>query len=199
MDLSFAAFITFLTDNWQWLLLGLFVAEKVVKFTPWEQDDVVFDFLVIPIFNKIKELGGLKVFLPFLLVLAFAVPSYAETRSYAPVVTWNRLDESGAKELSYPVTLKVYNFNTNELVSQQAITDGASTEFTLPGFAVDVPDNTEVELVLYATATDSAGNVSKNSVEVKKLLYGKDTIPPGAPSLIDIILAFFMRIFRFFV
>ncbi|KKM03080.1 hypothetical protein LCGC14_1778030 [marine sediment metagenome] len=32
-------------DNWQWLLIGFYVAEKIVKATPWPYDDIVVDII----------------------------------------------------------------------------------------------------------------------------------------------------------
>jgi len=34
-----------LTVNWKWVLLGLYVAEKVVKLTPTKYDDIVVDIV----------------------------------------------------------------------------------------------------------------------------------------------------------
>ncbi len=31
--------------NWEYILLGLFVAEKIVKVTPWPYDDIVIDII----------------------------------------------------------------------------------------------------------------------------------------------------------
>ena len=33
----------FLIENWQYVLLGLFIAEKIVKITPVKWDDIVVD------------------------------------------------------------------------------------------------------------------------------------------------------------
>ncbi|MGE4296841.1 MAG: hypothetical protein AB7E47_02330 [Desulfovibrionaceae bacterium] len=35
--------ITYIIDYWQWILLGLFVAEKIVKISPCTWDDIVVD------------------------------------------------------------------------------------------------------------------------------------------------------------
>ena len=42
----------FVFANWEWFLLGLFVLEKVVKITPFKQDDVIFDMVIKPVWNK---------------------------------------------------------------------------------------------------------------------------------------------------
>ena len=35
--------MSFITANWEWVLLGLYVLEKAVKLSPSKKDDVVFD------------------------------------------------------------------------------------------------------------------------------------------------------------
>ena len=32
-----------LIQNWQWILLGFFIAEKIVKLTPFKWDDLLVD------------------------------------------------------------------------------------------------------------------------------------------------------------
>jgi len=44
----------FLTGNWEWIMLALYVIEKVVKLSPSKKDDVIFDMLIKPILNKVK-------------------------------------------------------------------------------------------------------------------------------------------------
>ena len=34
-----------IAHNWQWLLAGFYVAEKIVKLTPTKYDDIVVDVL----------------------------------------------------------------------------------------------------------------------------------------------------------
>ena len=46
--------VSFITANWEWVLLVLYVVEKVVKLSPSKKDDVVFDMVIKPIFDKIK-------------------------------------------------------------------------------------------------------------------------------------------------
>ena len=36
---------TWLIENWQWILIGFYVAEKVVKLTPFSWDDILVDGL----------------------------------------------------------------------------------------------------------------------------------------------------------
>ena len=43
-----------LTSNWEWVLLSMYVLEKIVKLSPTTKDDVVFDMVLKPIFEKIK-------------------------------------------------------------------------------------------------------------------------------------------------
>mgnify|MGYP003136684737 CR=1 FL=1 len=47
-----------LTANWEWVLLGMYVLEKVVKLSPTKKDDVVFDMVLKPIWNAVKGMSG---------------------------------------------------------------------------------------------------------------------------------------------
>ena len=40
-----------LATNWEWVLLGFYVVEKVVKLSPSKKDDIIFDSILKPIFN----------------------------------------------------------------------------------------------------------------------------------------------------
>ncbi len=44
----------FLTSNWEWVLLALYVVEKDIKLSPSKKDDVVWDMVLKPIISKIK-------------------------------------------------------------------------------------------------------------------------------------------------
>ncbi len=44
----------FLTSNWEWVMLALYVVEKVVKLSPSKKDDVIFDMVLKPILDKVK-------------------------------------------------------------------------------------------------------------------------------------------------
>ena len=44
----------FITSNWEWFLLGLYVLEKAIKLSPSKKDDLVWDMVVKPIVDKIK-------------------------------------------------------------------------------------------------------------------------------------------------
>ena len=44
----------FLTGNWEWIMLALYVIEKVVKLSPSKKDDVIFDMVLKPIIDKVK-------------------------------------------------------------------------------------------------------------------------------------------------
>jgi hypothetical protein len=46
--------ITFLTANWEWFLLGLYILEKAIKLSPSKKDDLVWDMVLKPIVDKIK-------------------------------------------------------------------------------------------------------------------------------------------------
>tara|TARA_R100000700_G_C3153833_1_gene131669 strand:- start:171 stop:320 length:150 start_codon:yes stop_codon:yes gene_type:complete len=43
-----------LTDNWQYVMVGFYALEKVVKITPTKYDDMVVDMLLKPLFNSLK-------------------------------------------------------------------------------------------------------------------------------------------------
>ena len=44
----------FLTSNWEWILLALYVVEKAIKLSPSKKDDVIFDMILKPIIDKVK-------------------------------------------------------------------------------------------------------------------------------------------------
>ena len=46
--------MSFLTSNWEWVLLAFYVIEKVVKLSPSKKDDVIFDMVIKPVLDKIK-------------------------------------------------------------------------------------------------------------------------------------------------
>ena len=45
---------SFLTSNWEWFLLGLYVLEKAIKLSPSKKDDLIWDMVLKPIVDKIK-------------------------------------------------------------------------------------------------------------------------------------------------
>ena len=50
--------MSFLTANWEWILLTMYVLEKVVKLSPTTKDDVIFDMVLKPIWNTLKGMSG---------------------------------------------------------------------------------------------------------------------------------------------
>ena len=44
----------FITSNWEWVLLAIYVVEKAVKLSPSKKDDVIFDMILKPIVDKFK-------------------------------------------------------------------------------------------------------------------------------------------------
>ena len=44
----------FLTSNWEYVLLAVYVIGKVVKLSPSKKDDVIFDMIIKPIVEKMK-------------------------------------------------------------------------------------------------------------------------------------------------
>ena len=45
---------SFITSNWEWCLLVLYVVEKAIKLSPSKKDDLVWDMVIKPIVAKIK-------------------------------------------------------------------------------------------------------------------------------------------------
>ena len=45
---------SFITGNWEWCLLALYVLEKGIKLSPSKKDDLVWDMVLKPIVEKIK-------------------------------------------------------------------------------------------------------------------------------------------------
>ena len=43
-----------LTGNWEYVLLVVYVVEKLVKLSPSKKDDVIFDMILKPIMDKMK-------------------------------------------------------------------------------------------------------------------------------------------------
>ena len=44
----------FITSNWEWCLLGLYVLEKGIKLSPSKKDDLLWDMVLKPIVNKVR-------------------------------------------------------------------------------------------------------------------------------------------------
>ena len=47
--------MTWITANWEWVLLGIYTLEKIVKLTPTSKDDVLFDMILSPLFDKFRS------------------------------------------------------------------------------------------------------------------------------------------------
>ena len=45
----------FITANWEWFLLGLFVVEKAIKLSPTPKDDIISNKVLKPIVDAIKK------------------------------------------------------------------------------------------------------------------------------------------------
>ena len=46
--------MSFITSNWEWFLLALYVVEKVIMLSPSKKDDLIWDMVLKPIADKIK-------------------------------------------------------------------------------------------------------------------------------------------------
>ena len=44
----------FLTNNWEWCLLGLYVLEKGILLSPSKKDDAIYGYLLKPIMDKVR-------------------------------------------------------------------------------------------------------------------------------------------------
>lgn len=45
----------FLTSNWEYVLLAMYVLEKAVKLSPSKKDDILFDSIIQPLFNAFSK------------------------------------------------------------------------------------------------------------------------------------------------
>ena len=43
-----------MAENWEWVLLAFTIVEKIVKLSPTKYDDMLFDMILKPIFEKVK-------------------------------------------------------------------------------------------------------------------------------------------------
>ena len=48
-----------LMATWEWIMLGFYTLEKIVKLSPSKKDDILFDSVIRPIFDKLP-FGGNK-------------------------------------------------------------------------------------------------------------------------------------------
>ena len=44
--------IDVLLANWEWIMLGFYTLEKIVKLSPSKKDDIIFDSVIKPLFDK---------------------------------------------------------------------------------------------------------------------------------------------------
>ena len=44
-----------LAQNWEWVLLGFYTIEKIVRLSPSKKDDVIFDMVLKPIWDTISK------------------------------------------------------------------------------------------------------------------------------------------------
>ena len=47
--------MSFLANNWEYVLLGLYVLEKGIKLSPSKKDDLLWDMMLKPIIEKLKD------------------------------------------------------------------------------------------------------------------------------------------------
>lgn len=97
-------------------------------------------------------------------------------------LSWDGLQANGTAEQSLPVTFEVYDADTMDVLSTAQV-NGAVTDYAMPSFSVNVPDNQTITLRVQATATDSAGNRSAPSEVATATLTGADTSAPMQPQI----------------
>ena len=47
--------LSLISQNWEWCLLALYVIEKAIKLSPSKKDDFVWDMILKPIVDKIRN------------------------------------------------------------------------------------------------------------------------------------------------
>jgi hypothetical protein len=47
--------MNWIASNWEWVLLGFMVLEKVVKISPSQKDDILLDSIIKPMFELLKK------------------------------------------------------------------------------------------------------------------------------------------------
>lgn len=47
--------LSFISSNWEYMLLGLYVLEKAIKLSPSKKDDLVWDMVLKPIVDKLRN------------------------------------------------------------------------------------------------------------------------------------------------
>ena len=50
--------MSFLANNWEYVLLALYLLEKGIKLSPSKKDDLLWDMVLKPIIGKIKDKVG---------------------------------------------------------------------------------------------------------------------------------------------
>lgn len=124
----------------------------------------------------------------FLLVLAMVlvavgVASAKDFRIRATVASW--ID---ATEVSFPVTFKIYDAATNAVLTSVNAPASPVSALVMPDIVIPVADNAVKKIKVYATVTDSAGNVSAKSPDSNELtLVGNDTTSPAPVNTINIV------------
>ena len=43
-----------ITDNWEWVLLGFMILEKIVKMSPSDKDDILLDVIIQGLTKMVK-------------------------------------------------------------------------------------------------------------------------------------------------
>ena len=46
--------MSFITANWEYVLLALYVVEKVIKLSPTKYDDMLLDMILKPMLEKLR-------------------------------------------------------------------------------------------------------------------------------------------------
>ena len=46
--------MTFITTNWEWILLAVFIIEKAIKISPSKKDDLIWDGIIKPLYTSLS-------------------------------------------------------------------------------------------------------------------------------------------------
>ena len=45
--------MSWISQNWEWILVGFYTLEKIIKLTPTKYDDILFDAVIKPVWDKL--------------------------------------------------------------------------------------------------------------------------------------------------
>lgn len=107
---------------------------------------------------------------------------YAMAAECTVTLSWDGKDSAGNMEQSLPVTFEVQDADTLDVLTSAQV-NGPVTDYAVPSFGYQAPDNQEITLRIQARAKDSKGNTSPPSAVVSAVIKGADTLGPLAPQI----------------